>query len=109
MSRIILTKYDDGQQKFVVGWDHPAHGCFWQEFSQEPAEGEPYPDDWEEVIRHGGMWPGIPLSQLRAEIPEDLRPLVTDDVIGMLYRHARDPESGRNPPVDMSNQEESHG
>jgi hypothetical protein len=102
MSRIILTKYDDGQSKFVVGWDHPAGGAFWQEFSQEPADGEPYPEDWEEVTRYGGMWPGISLASFQADVPEDLRPLVTDAVMDKLYEHARDPESGRIAAVDMT-------
>jgi len=101
MSRIILTKYDDGQHRLVVGWDHPAQGAFWQEFNQEPADGN-YPDDWEEVLRHGGMWPGIPLVYFREQVPEDLRPLVTDDVMAQLHRDAQDSESGMKSPLDMS-------
>lgn len=108
MSRIILTKYPNGQQKFVVGWDHPAQGCFWQEFNLEPSEEEVasngYPEDWEEVARYGGMWPGIPLDNLKAQVPDDLRPLITDEVYALLYKAAEDPESGRWAPVDMTQQ-----
>lgn len=101
MSRIILTKYPNGQQKFVVGWDHPAMGAFWQEFNEEP-EDDNYPDDWEEVLRNGGMWPGIPLARFKDDVPEDLRPLITDEVMDQLYRDAEDPDSGMKGPIDMS-------
>jgi hypothetical protein len=100
MSRIILSKYDDGQPKLVVGWDHPAHGAFWQEFNREPADGN-YPDDWEEVIRYGGMWPGLPLANLKKDMPEELQELVTDEVMAQLYRDARDPDSGTKATLTM--------
>jgi hypothetical protein len=93
MSRIILTRWPSGQERFVVGWDHPQKGAFWQEFTEEPADGE-YPDDFEELIREGGFFVGIPLAEFRADVPEDLRPLITDDVMGLLARHERDPSSG---------------
>lgn len=109
MSRIILSKYDNGEDRFVVGWDHPAQGAFWQEFNKEP---DPNPDTgqvnerdwdgWEEVLRNGGMWPGIPLDKFLEEVPEDLRPLVTEDVMALLKRHRADPESGRLSPIDLT-------
>lgn len=102
MSRIVLTEYPNGQERFVVGWDHPARGAFWQEFNLEPPEDMEIPEDWEEVLRHGGMWPGIPLEHFRNEIPEDLRPLVTDEVMQLLVSHAQDPDSGyKVAPINL--------
>ena len=103
MSRIILTEYDNGEHRFVVGWDHPAGGAFWQEFSKQP---DPDPetgevdwvaaenDGWVEVARYGGMFPGIPLNKFRDAVPEDLRPLVTDVVMDMLRRDSYNSNSG---------------
>ncbi len=102
MSRIVLSRYESGQQRFVVGWDHPASGAFWQEFTEEPEDDE-YPEDWEEIIRDGGMWPGIPMEHFLDSVPEDLRPLVTPTVMRLLYAHADDPDSGYNKqPIDLS-------
>jgi hypothetical protein len=94
MSRIILTEWPNGQDRVVVGWDHPAGGAFWQEFNLEP-EGE-FPDDWQEVLRYGGMWPGIPLDKFHESVPEDLRPLITEEIMGLLKEHSEDPDSGYN-------------
>lgn len=108
MSRIILSKFDSGQERVVVGWDHPAHGAFWQEFSLEmnPDTGVPFyetDEDWEEIKRGGGMWPGIPLEELIESMPKDLRPLMTDKVMDVLVAHRADPNSGYNKgPVDMT-------
>lgn len=101
MSRIILSRYPTGQEKLVVGWDHPCHGAFWQEFAQEPADGN-YPDDWQEVLRERGFFQGIPLEAFRDTLPEDLEPLVTDRVMGLLAKHEADPDSGIRPPIDMT-------
>lgn len=102
MSRIILTRYPTGQERFVVGWDHPCHGAFWQEFTEEPADGN-YPDDFEEIIRDGGFLVGIPLADFRESVPEDLRPLITDEVMKLLAEHEADPDSGYNkPPIDLA-------
>ena len=101
MSRVVVAKYDNGQDRVVVGWDHPSNGCFWQEFSLEPEDGE-YPDDWVECPRFGGYMKGIKLQDLRKEMPDDLRPLVTDEVLSLLVQHSGDPNSGRRPPVDLS-------
>lgn len=107
MSRIILDRYEDGQERIVVGWDHPCGGAFWQEFNREvnPDTGKPYwetDEDWEEVTRNGGMWPGIPLDQLIDSMPDDLKPLMTGTVMDLLYYHAEDPESGRMAPIDLT-------
>jgi hypothetical protein len=102
MSRIILSKYDNGEERVVVGWDHPCGGAFWQEFNLEP-EGEEYSGDWEEVLRSGGFLRGIPLADFRASVPEDLRPFVTDRVMGLLEAHAEDLDSGYNTAsIDMA-------
>lgn len=102
MSRIVLTRYPSGQERFVVGWDHPCHGAFWQEFREEPADGN-FPDDFEEMLREGGFFKGIPLDSFRADVPEDLRPLITEQVMRLLYEHSLDPDSGYNkPPIDLS-------
>lgn len=93
MSRIILTRYETGQERFVIGWDHPCGGAFWQEFALEPADGK-YPEDWQEVIRDGGFFPGIPYDDFKDAVPRDLRPLLTDEVMRLLYEHAEDPDSG---------------
>lgn len=104
MSRIILSKWENGQDRVVVGWDHPAYGAFWQEFNQEivdPETGQTiYPD--EEVTRCGGMWPGIPLDELIASMPVDLQPLMTAEVMNLLVEHALNPDSGYNAqPIDL--------
>jgi len=108
VSRIILSRHADGTERVVVGWDHPARGAFWQEFNLEhdPETGKPYwetDESWQEVTRHGGMFPGLPLDRLRDDMPPDLRPLVTDEVMHLLEEHRRDPDSGyRKAPIDMT-------
>jgi len=98
MTRIILTRYDDGGERLVVGWDHPSNGCFYQEFNQG--------DDEPEVLRDGGMMNGIPITALVGSMPDDLSPYVTDEVLHLLGEHAEDPDSGyKGPnarPVDLT-------
>ena len=67
MSRIILSRYDDGQECVVVGFDHAVRvpGAFLQEFSQEPAVGVLYPVSWTEVTREIGFFDGIPLGEFK--------------------------------------------
>jgi hypothetical protein len=96
MSRIILRKYGNGQERIVVGWDHPCGGAFWQEFALEPAGEDEHLQDGEEVIREGGFFPGIPYDDFKAAVPDDLRPLLTDHVMKLLLAHAEDPDSGYN-------------
>src|SRR4051794_20780836 len=36
MSRIILSKHDNGEDHVVVGYDRPLNTYYWQEFNQEP-------------------------------------------------------------------------
>jgi len=107
MSRIILTRWPEGTERVVVGWDHPCGGAFWQEFNQEtdPQTGKPaweVNENWEEVLRFDGYIKGIPLGIFRDHVPEDIRPLITEKVMDLLRAHAKDSESGRKPPVDLS-------
>ena len=121
MSRVILSKYPSGEECVVVGWDHPAGGAFWQEWAsrQEIALAERRladdleldPEDeraLERVVdtgvkREGGMFPGIALANLALSMPEELRPLITVKVLGLLADHAADPDSGYNAKViDLS-------
>ena len=102
MSRIILTRYESGQEKLVVGYDHPCNGAYWQEFNEEPTDGE-YPIGWEEILRDGGFMQGIPLNVFRESVPEDLRELITPEVEELLYDHSVDPDSGyQKPAIDLS-------
>jgi hypothetical protein len=126
MSRVILSKYDDGSNHVVVGWDHPAGGAFWTEYATkaEIAAAERQMHEWEiqgapvdkadEMLqletliesaakREGGMWPGIKLNELRESMPEELRPLITDQVLDLLSQHSEDPDSGyRTGPIDWT-------
>ena len=104
VSRIILSRYPSGQERVVVGWDHAIAqpGAFFQEFTREPADGV-YSDDWEEMIREGGFFDGIPLGEFKQAVPEDLRPLITDQVMKLLAEHEADLDSGYNTaPIDLS-------
>ena len=102
MSRIILTRYPTGQERVVVGWDHPCSGAFWTEFNEEPIDGN-YTDDYDEIAREGGFFEGIALDKFRDAVPEDLRPLITDEVMNLLAKHERDPDSGyQRAPIDLS-------
>src|SRR6201989_2956885 len=95
MSRIILTRYESGEVRLVVGYDHPAGGCFFQEFNERHREPE--------GLREGGYMQGLPVGALIDSMPEDLRSYVTADVIELLHDHSLDPDSGYNkPPVDLS-------
>ena len=109
MSRVILSRYESGQERVVAGYDHPAQGYFWQIFNEDPVEkGElqKYPDDWEEVSAYGGMWPGIPtLNKMIEEVPDEVKQLLIDpEVMIVLTDHARNPHSGRIV-LDMTERE----
>jgi hypothetical protein len=112
MSRIILSKHDDGSDHFVVGWDHPCRGAFWQEYAS-PAEIENAkgylehitPNDTHEfnrfsgivetgIKRDGGMFHGIPINTLCNSVPEELREHITNKVTDLLTTHSRNPDSG---------------
>lgn len=100
MSRIVLSRHPDNTEKVVVGWDHPGGGAWWQEFNLEvnPENGEPFwktDEDWQEVSRYGGYMKGYPVAEFRENVPEDIRPLITDQVLALIERHSKDPNSGR--------------
>jgi hypothetical protein len=95
MSRIILSRYPTGQERVVVGYDHPCNGAFWQEFAKQPSD--------DEMLREGGFFPGIPLEHFYDSVPEDLQPLITDDVMRLLGEHEADPDSGyHKPAIDLT-------
>lgn len=108
MSRIILKKYPrSGEDQIVVGWDHPCDSFFWQEFNEEPEadqSGEVNWDGWEEMLGFGGYMPHeLPsIRTMISNMPKQYRHLVTDPVKMLLLEHRDDPESGRKPPVDVS-------
>jgi hypothetical protein len=106
MSRIVLSKYDNGEDRVVVGWDHPGNGAWWQEFNREKDdEGKAiweYDDKWEEVLRYGGYMHGIPVDDFKDAVPEDIKSLITDEVTALIAAHSRNPESGRIPEIDMT-------
>ena len=55
MSRIILSKYDDGVEHIVVGWDRPLNTYYWQEFNKEPEDwNSPEAMEWEEMLGFAG-------------------------------------------------------
>jgi hypothetical protein len=103
MSRIILTKYDNGDEHVVVGWDRAQATYYWQEFNREPritfseetgkwmVDDRPYDskakaqdfqyEGWEEMLGYGGYHDG--------ELPE----------IADLYDHAM--MYGNKPVTDV--------
>jgi hypothetical protein len=108
VSRIILKRYDTGEEQIVVGWDHPCDSFFWQEFNKEPRDENGEVDwdidpDWEEIARYAGYMPReMPsLDMFLRMIPADLRPLITQDVQAVLIKHQKDNDSGRIR-MDMS-------
>jgi hypothetical protein len=112
MSQILLSRYPDGSTHVMVGYDHPANGVFWQEWANksERREAELLMKKAERtgvgphsqtvlvyetgIKREGGMWPGIPLGEFRESMPEDLRHLITNQVMELLTQHMIDPDSG---------------
>lgn len=108
MSRIILTRFDDGQEHIVVGWDHPGGGCWWQEFNQEKddkgVEIWKYDESWEEVKGFGGYMPGIPTGLFREQVPMHIKPMITDEVMRLIKQHMINPNSGKLAPIDLSEQ-----
>lgn len=70
MSQIILSRYDDGSNHVVIGYDRPLETYFWQEFNQEPEEDEwnlmteDEANAWEEMLGYAGYNPGeLPTAQ----------------------------------------------
>ncbi len=112
MSRIILSRHDDNTVHVVVGYDHPCGGAFWQEYGSKSEvtdaetemtrlerEGQEVPIELETLVetdikRQGGFGRGIPLVSFYESVPEELRSLVTPEVMQLLFDHAADPDSG---------------
>lgn len=99
----MLSRYDTGQERVVVGWDHPAKGAFWQEFNREPDDPYEIDANWEEMIRFGGYMPGLnfggympglKLKDFCKAVPKDLRKLITPEVMALLHDHSRQKNSG---------------
>jgi hypothetical protein len=118
MSRIILEKYDNGEDKFVVGWDRPCASYFWQHFQKEPevseagegkwkvtspalplgvrtfdtkAEAEEAQwDDWQEMLAFKGYMPSeLPNMQTFIDsLPRNIEPLVNESVRALLQEHS---------------------
>jgi hypothetical protein len=110
MSKIILQKYDNGEHRYVVGWDRPCASYFWQEFNKEPEpdqSGEVNWDDWMEMKEFGGYGVNeLPnMVSFLQDLPERMVPLVTDEVKALLMEHAQDPDTGRII-VDMTEKKE---
>ena len=120
MSRIILSRHNNGEH-VVVGWDNPIRGAWWQEFAtkEEVAAAiawlEAHPDeDSEEAYRMEAMAEadvknegkmGLSIVDLRDSMPEELRHLVTDEVLGLLHEHSGDPNSGFLRQIDLTKKE----
>jgi hypothetical protein len=115
MSRIILEKYENGEQKFVVGWDRPLATYYWQHFRKEP---EPDPqtgevdwdkhEDWEEMIAFKGYVPNeLPTMQAFWDsCPPKIQDLVTHKVQELLNKHSMDENSG-HIIVDLTDKQEA--
>lgn len=102
MSRIILDVYDNGDIKYVVGWDRPCNSYFWQHFSQEmDDDGNPFWEKdkkWQEMVDYAGYLPNdiIDIPSLKESAPEDIERLITPQVTDLLRDHRhRHPDPGR--------------
>jgi hypothetical protein len=116
MSRVILEKYDNGESRFVVGWDRPCASYFWQEFAKEPevsesgegkwqvtsylgtktydtkAEAEEHQwDDWEEMVAFKGyMLNELPTMQAFIDsLPRNMELVVNESVRALLQEHSQ--------------------
>jgi hypothetical protein len=108
VSRIILQRYDTGEERIVVGWDRPLDTFFWQEFAAEPRgeDGEVDWDlepEWEEMVRYAGydIREMPTMDQFLRSIPNDLRPLITQDVQAELIRHQEGHVDSGRTRMDM--------
>jgi hypothetical protein len=123
MSRIVLKRYDSGEEHIVVGWDRPCASYFWQEFNEEPqvyqlpngrwrapgVDGEFVSKDkanevkwnaaadWEEMIDYAGYIRNeLPtMNDLRNSMPVKYQGLLTPPVELALESTVHDPDCGR--------------
>jgi hypothetical protein len=130
MSRIILKKYDNGEDQYVVGWDRPCASYFWQHFQKEPevaetgegkwkvtspvhkvrvyatkAEADEHQwDDWQEMLAYKGYMPSelATMQMFIDSLPPAMLDLVTEDVKRILQEHSQNPPDIGNIVVDMT-------
>jgi hypothetical protein len=128
MSRVILTRYEGGDEQIVVGWDRPMSSYYWQIFNPEKVmckacgglggardmggESMPCPDcdgagkvyPEEEVIGFGGYTPNeMPTVQsLLEKAPDEVKLYITPVVQVVLQGHANLDYPASNKVVDMS-------
>lgn len=96
MSQVILKSYEDGHPEVVVGWDRPMESYFWQHFHPSDADAE--------IIGFGGYgFQSIPtVVDLIAEMPKELRSLMTEQVVNALGEHQSLPYPESNTVIDFS-------
>jgi len=111
MSRIILTRYDNGDEHIVVGWDRPLQTFFWQEFNREP---DPDPesgevnwdghDGWEQMLGYSGYMPREydNIESLLTSAPERVRMVITNPVQVLLLDHKQNEDQRYNDVVDLT-------
>lgn len=114
MSRVILKKYDNGEDHIVVGWDRPLATFYWQEFNKEPA---PDPesgevnwdahDGWEEMLGFSGYMPSEhpTVSSMVASMPPKYHVLITSEVSELIESHVHKPDESGRIIVDMTESE----
>lgn len=108
MSRIILESYDNGDTKYVVGWDRPCNSFFWQHFSLERDEKNvaiwSYDEDWEEMVAYAGYMNGeIKTPEaLKESAPDEIKKLITKQVTEILWHHKEIHEDPGRVVVDMT-------
>lgn len=128
MSRVILTRYEEGDEHIVVGWDRATGTYYWQVFNPEKVtceacegkggakdmggESIPCPDcdgdgkvySEEEVIMFGGYMPReLPtVKSLIEKSPDEVSSLISQRVQIMLKGHSMLEYPESNKVVDMT-------
>jgi hypothetical protein len=109
MSRIILTKYDNGDDHIVVGWDRAQDTFYWQEFNREPEDWDsPEAEEWEEMLGYSGyrMHQHTTTHSLVESASENVRQAMLNaagkDVFSLLDAHRELPYPESNAIVDLS-------
>ena len=108
MSRVILSRWEDGEEKVVAGFDNPFQTFFIQKFTKKPdpnpETGEiEWPDDWQECEWNIGMLDKVKTTDhLKYLAPEEGKQLLTDDVIAVLTSHMDLDYPESNVRVDMA-------
>jgi hypothetical protein len=119
MSRIILTKHDNGEDHVVVGYDRPLQTYYWQEFAPEPdwPEDDERWDGWDEMLGFAGYDMGeLPqvadLFDHAMKNNERVAAALADfadqgSLLPMLREHKQLPYPASNTVVDMTTREDS--